>query len=444
MSILNVNKINPVGGGSTITIAGIASVTNNISVGNSVTAGSFVGPIEGAVTGNVTGNADTASGLSGNPSINTTGIVTATSFVPTVGQLSHRNLIINGDMRIAQRATTSTTAGVTTIDRFKFQYSGTDEAPTASQVDVTSGGAYDSGFRKCFKVTNGNQTGGAGTSDMISVDYHFETQDISYSGWNYVSSSSFITLSYWVKSSVSQNFYGRFQTIDGTGQNYPFETGTLTANTWTKITKTIPGNSNLQFDTSGATDLGFILELSMFRGTDKTGTIALDAWNPYGSGTTRTPDQTSTWYTTNDATFEITGVQFEVGPTATPFEHRSFSDELRRCRRYFYKSSRWMGGARGSSTSRSFILNFGMRLTGNAVSGGTYTNNATSGGDVVYIGSNATRQTSDVNANSLGASSTSTDNNLQIGVTVGYGIGSGDNGIVTGLYISGFTIDHEL
>ena len=352
MSILNVNKINPVGGGSTITIAGIASVTNNISVGNSVTAGSFVGPIEGAVTGNVTGNADTASGLSGNPSINTTGIVTATSFVPTVGQLSHRNLIINGDMRIAQRATTSTTAGVTTIDRFKFQYSGTDEAPTASQVDVTSGGAYDSGFRKCFKVTNGNQTGGAGTSDMISVDYHFETQDISYSGWNYVSSSSFITLSYWVKSSVSQNFYGRFQTIDGTGQNYPFETGTLTANTWTKITKTIPGNSNLQFDTSGATDLGFILELSMFRGTDKTGTIALDAWNPYGSGTTRTPDQTSTWYTTNDATFEITGVQFEVGPTATPFEHRSFGDELQRCRRYYQV----LVDQAGTSSQKSFAI----------------------------------------------------------------------------------------
>ena len=85
-----------------------------------------------------------------------------------------------------------------------------------------------------------------------------------------------------------------------------------------------------------------------------------------------------------------------------------------------------------------------MRLTGNAVSGGTYTNNATSGGDVVYIGSSATRQASDVNANSLGASTTSTDNNMQVGVTCGYGIGSGDNGIVTGLYISGFTIDHEL
>ena len=62
----------------------------------------------------------------------------------------------------------------------------------------------------------------------------------------------------------------------------------------------------------------------------------------------------------------------------------------------------------------------------------------------MYIGSNATRQNSDVNANSLGASSTSSNGSLQLGVTVGYGIGSGDNGIVTGLYISGFTIDHEL
>ena len=70
MSILNVNKINPVGGGSTITITGIASVTNNISVGNSVTAGSFVGPIEGAVTGNVTGN------LTGNVTGNLTGTAT--------------------------------------------------------------------------------------------------------------------------------------------------------------------------------------------------------------------------------------------------------------------------------------------------------------------------------------------------------------------------------
>ena len=299
--------------------------------------GDRVGLTTGLTVGPLTGTTGIGATISHQGHAQFVGVCTATSFVPTTGQLSHRNIIINGDMRIAQRATTSTTAGVTTIDRFKFQYSGTDEAPTASQVDVTSGGAYDSGFRKCFKVTNGNQTGGAGTSDMISVDYNFETQDISYSGWNYVSSSSFITLSYWVKSSVAQNFFVTLKSGDGTPQKYATETGSLSANTWTKITKTIPGNSNLQFDTSGATDLGLFLELSMFRGTDKTGTIALDAWNPYGSGTTRTPDQTSTWYTTNDATFEITGVQLEVGPVATPFEHRSFGDELRRCQRYCFR-----------------------------------------------------------------------------------------------------------
>ena len=77
MSILNVNKINPVGGGSTVTIAGIASVTS------SVTSPSFVGD----VTGNVTGNADTASGLSGNPSINTTGIITASSSTVSSGNV---------------------------------------------------------------------------------------------------------------------------------------------------------------------------------------------------------------------------------------------------------------------------------------------------------------------------------------------------------------------
>ena len=176
--------------------------------------GDRVGLTTGLTVGPLTGTTGIGATISHQGHAQFVGVCTATSFVPTTGQLSHRNIIINGDMRIAQRATTSTTAGVTTIDRFKFQYSGTDEAPTASQVDVTSGGAYDSGFRKCFKVTNGNQTGGAGTSDMISVDYNFETQDISYSGWNYVSSSSFITLSYWVKSSVSKNFYGRFQIID--------------------------------------------------------------------------------------------------------------------------------------------------------------------------------------------------------------------------------------
>ena len=338
MSILNVNKINPVGGGSTITIAGIASVTNNISVGNSVTAGSFVGPIEGNVTGNVTGNADTASGLSGNPSINTTGIVTATSFVPTTGQLSHRNIIINGAMNVAQRGTSSTSDGYNTVDRFNASQGSTDESPTFEQVDVASGTTpYTLGFRKAFKITNGNQTSGPQNGSEIQVLYNIEAQDIVQSGWNYKSSSSFITWSFWIKSSIATNFYGYLRTYDNTAIGYAFETGNLSANTWTKIVKTIPGNANI--DINNDNGVGLQIRLLGYIGTSYSdNSTPLHTWTTYSS-TARVPEPPTTWYTTNDATLEITGYQVEVGSVATPFEHRSFADELARCQRYYYRQS---------------------------------------------------------------------------------------------------------
>ena len=252
------------------------------------------------------------------------------------GQLSHRNLIINGAFQVAQRGTSSTsTSAYSTVDRFAITISNTDETPTQAQVDVASGTTpYTLGFRKAYKITNGNQTGGAGASDRIVIAQILEAQDIANSGWNYTSTSSYITLSFWVKSSVAQNFYGYIKTDDGTAQNYPFETGSLTADTWTKITKTIPGNSNLQFDNNNAS--GLRIHITPFLGTDYTASPTLNTWAAYASGT-RTPDQTSTWYTTNDATFEITGVQLEVGDTATSFEHLSFGEELLRCYRYYYR-----------------------------------------------------------------------------------------------------------
>ena len=95
MSILNVNKINPVGGGSTITIAGIASVTNNISVGNSVTASSFHGNLTGDVTGDVTGSGANLTNL---PAANLTG---------TLPAISGANL-------------TGITAGITMVDMWRL------------------------------------------------------------------------------------------------------------------------------------------------------------------------------------------------------------------------------------------------------------------------------------------------------------------------------------
>ena len=257
---------------------------------------------------------------------------------------TNKNLIINGAMQVAQRATSSTSTGYQTVDRFRMITSGVDEAPTQAQADVASGTTpYTSGFRKCLKITNGNQTGGAGAADFIKIQYRLEAQDIANSGWNYLSSSSNITFSFWVKSSVAQNFYGYLETSDGSAYLYPFETGSLSADTWTKVTKTIPGNSNLTFNNDNGQ--GLQIEIHPFMGTDSTSSgVALNTWAAYAAGT-RTPDQTSTWYTTNDATFEITGVQLEVGSTATDFEHRSFGQELALCQRYFVSKNVCLGTA---------------------------------------------------------------------------------------------------
>ena len=237
-------------------------------------------------------------------------------------------------MQVAQRGTSSTAADYATVDRFRPFHNGTDEAPTQAQADVAAGTTpYTLGFRKALKITNGNQTSGAGTADVIEFATRLEAQDLATSGWNYTSTSSFITLSFWVKSSVAQNFYGQLVTTDGTSQNYPFETGSLSADTWTKITKTIPGNSNLTFDNNA--EKGIDIKWILFRGTDTTGSVSLNAWAA-NDNSVRMPDNTSTWYTTNDATFEITGVQLEVSSVATDFEHLSFADDLRKCQRYYY------------------------------------------------------------------------------------------------------------
>ena len=158
-----------------------------------------------------------------------------------------------------------------------------------------------------------------------------ESQDIASSGWNYKSASSFITLSFWVRASVSQEFYASLKTFDTTEQNYVFSF-TPAAGTWTKVTKTIPGNSNLQFDSDNGP--GLKISISAFWGTNWTApSVTTDSWQTFTSST-RFPDFATTWASTDGATFDLTGIQLELGTRATPFEHRSYGDELQRCLRY--------------------------------------------------------------------------------------------------------------
>ena len=267
-----------------------------------------------------------------------------------------RNLIINGGMNVAQRGISTTTNGYGTVDRFKLNRGGTDESPTQEQATLTSApGPYREGHRKAFKITNGNQTNGANESDFVLIDYFVEAQDIATSGWDYIKPESFITYSFWVKSSVAQNFYGSIRSMDGTSQNFPFETGSLTADTWKKVILKIPGNSNLTFNNDNGQ--GFRIRLSLWRGTNATGSITLNQWSAFNASV-QYPNHTSTWYTTNDATFMLTGVQLEVGSQVTPFEHRSYGEEFRLCQRYYqevlFNEQNTGGGILRASNSNNF------------------------------------------------------------------------------------------
>ena len=337
-----------------------------------------------------------------------------------VGQ--NKNLIINGAMQVAQRGTSSTSTGYL-IDRVEVEYTGLDAAPTVAQVDVASGtGPYTSGFRKAYKITNGNQTSGAGAGDRFQSFIKLEAQDIANSGWNYTSSSSYITLSFWIKSSVAQNFYGHLHAVDGTQQGYPFETGSLTANTWTKITKTIPGNSNLTFNNDNA--LGLEISIYGYLGTDYTASgVSSNAWAAWSSST-YTTDQTSTWWTTNDATLELTGVQLEVGSVATPFEHRSFGEEEDRCMRYYEEGS---FSFRASGNIVRYCQAFNKRKRANPSMAVYYNNSKTTDGTI-----------NSGNSNNSGWSRSPTGKN---GFNIEKNTGSNGNGVDFAGY---YTADSEL
>ena len=244
-----------------------------------------------------------------------------------------RNIIINGAMQVAQRGTSSTSGGMNTVDRTKLSYSG--GTVTQSQESLSSGTPYTEGFHKFYRATN--------TSVITDTAAHYrvfrqniEDQNVAVSGWDYESPNSFITVSFWVRSSVSQEFYAHInQGVDA--YNFAFSIGTLSANTWTKVTKTIPGNSNLSFDNDNSAGVEF--NIVPFWGTNfTTSSTATDTWYAW-DGASRVPDMTSTWATTSGATFDITGLQMEVGSKATPFEHRSFGEELALCQRYYAENN---------------------------------------------------------------------------------------------------------
>ena len=242
-----------------------------------------------------------------------------------------RNIIINGDFRIAQRGTTHNSSGYRTVDRFKMGASGASSTLTQSQHVLSSSDApYSDGFRYSYHINNVGQN--ANNQGYVIITYNTEAQDMAYSGWNYKSDTSFITLSFWVKSSITHTFLFTFYTADGTPQDYNV-LYPVQADKWKKIIISVPGDPDISFDTNN--DYGLQLMWNPYMGSHYTSGSSVNKWQNHAGYTSR-PDMDDKWWKTA-STFEITGVQLEVGPNATEFEHRSRSEELRLCQRYYWK-----------------------------------------------------------------------------------------------------------
>ena len=154
--------------------------------------------------------------------------------------LGRRNLVHNGAFNIAQRGTSSTSGLYQTCDRWKLNYGGGGTLTQSQHTLSSSDTPYTLGFRKSYHATVTSASSAGGTWSQF--EQHIEAQNIAQSGWNYTSSSSKLTFSFWVKSSLAGTFYTQYRTVDGTVYYYN-KSFTLVANTWKKITHTIPGNS---------------------------------------------------------------------------------------------------------------------------------------------------------------------------------------------------------
>jgi hypothetical protein len=282
---------------------------------------------------------------------NTTNLETLDTLYGDNG-LTGRNLIINGAMQVAQRGTSSTSSGYQTVDRWLAAFGGSGAAVTQSQESLSSSDApYALGLRNYFRSTvTGTSTD---TSAYHQILQYVEAQNMAQSGWNLTSTSSYITLSFWVRSSVAGTYAFYVESMDGTQQSYS-HAFTLSANTWTKVTKTIPGNSNITINNDNGQ--GLLFDVLAHFGTDyTTASSTEDAWKTF-DGADICKDYSQNWLNTSGATFDFTGVQIEVGETATPFEHEDYGTTLAKCMRYFQLVDNGIGKVVGFNSSVQMLV----------------------------------------------------------------------------------------
>ena len=243
--------------------------------------------------------------------------------------LSNRNILYNGSMEISQRATSVTgigaSSGYFTLDRWQIQASN-----TAGRLTMTQTADGPSGFATCLKLDCTTADTSVAAAESLQLTQSLEGFDVQQLKKGTASAEQ-ITISFYVKGNASATYVAEMYDLDSdTHINKTFSVTT----SWTRIELTYVGDTSNPFDNNNGGSLQF--NIWLHAGSNYTsGTIQY----PWGGGNNpgRAAGITSFFDSTN-RTFFITGVQMEAGPVATPFEHRSYGQELALCQRYYLES----------------------------------------------------------------------------------------------------------
>ncbi len=243
-----------------------------------------------------------------------------------VNQYGNRNLIINGAMQVAQRGSVADLqTGYGACDRFRLASNSAARFDTSQSTDVPSG----QGFSKSLKLDCSTADTSLAAGDYYLINHMIEGQNLQQLGLYGSSSAKQCTLSFWVKSPKTGTHNLEIESVDGGVFNIHQYT-ISSANTWQNVKITFDGYQTTAIandNTSGLVVNWWLLAGTTFSG----GSYSANTWTSTNAnravGQVNVADSTS-----ND--FYLTGVQLEVGDTATDFEHRTFADELAKCQRY--------------------------------------------------------------------------------------------------------------
>lgn len=240
------------------------------------------------------------------------------------------NLIINGNMAISQRGASSTGVsggGYETVDRFRTAYNGTPDELRVTHAQVTDAPA---GFSNSFKLTVTTPETTLATDERVRFQQRIEAFNLQQLAFG-TSSALPITLSFYVKSSIAGTYGVDLKNSDAgrsAAQSYTISV----ADTWQKITLTFAGDTAGAFNNDNGE--GLVVSWVLAAGTNYTSGTLATAFEAT-TNANLAPSGQENLIGTDNATWQLTGVQLEVGNVGTAFQHESYAETLRKCQRFY-------------------------------------------------------------------------------------------------------------